>query len=73
MGSNLKPILANVFMCHFKIIWLKNCLSSFKSIVYRRSVVHKILLFQSKDHVTLGGELGTTCTNISSFYDFKCL
>ena len=35
MGSPLGPTLANVFMCHFENIWLENCPSHFKPIVYR--------------------------------------
>ena len=38
MGSPLGPTLANVFMCHFENIWLENCPSHFKPIVYRRFV-----------------------------------
>ena len=51
MGSPLEPTLANVFMCHFENIWLENCPSHFKPIVYRRFVDETFLLFQSKDHV----------------------
>ena len=38
-------------MCHFKNIWLENCPSHFKPIVYRRVFDDTFLLFQSKDHV----------------------
>ena len=51
MCSPLGPTLANVFMCHFEKIWLENCSSHFKPIVYRRFIDDTILLFQSKDHV----------------------
>ena len=51
MGSPLGPTLANVFMCHFENIWLENCPSYFKPIVYRRFVDDTFLLFRSKDHV----------------------
>ena len=51
MGSALGPTLANVFMCHFETIWLENCPSHFKAIVYRRFVDDTFLLFRSKDHV----------------------
>ena len=51
MGSPLGPALANVFMCHFENIWLENCPSHFKPIVYRRFVDDAFLLFRSKDHV----------------------
>ena len=45
MGSPLGPTLANVFMCHFENIWLENCPSHFKPIVYRRFVDDTFLLF----------------------------
>ena len=51
MGSPLGPTLANVFMCHFEIIWFENCPSNFKPIVYRRFVDDRFLLFRSKDRV----------------------
>ena len=51
MGSPLGPTLANVFMCHFENIWLENCPSHFKAIVYRRFVDDTFLLFPSMNHV----------------------
>ena len=51
MGSPVGPTLANVFMCHFENIWLENCPSHFKPIVYRRFVDDTFVLFRSKDHV----------------------
>ena len=51
MGSPLRTTLANVFMCHFENIWLENCPSHFKPIVYRRFVDDTFLLFRSKYHV----------------------
>ena len=51
MGFLLGPTLANVFMCHFENIWLENCPSHFKPIVYRRFVDDTFVLFRSKDHV----------------------
>ena len=48
MGS---PTLANAFMCYFENIWLENCPSHFKPIVYRQFVDDTFLLFRSKDHV----------------------
>ena len=38
-------------MCHFENIWLENCPSYFKPIVYRRFVDDIFLLSWSKDHV----------------------
>ena len=51
MGSPLGSTLANVFMCHFEKIWLENCPTHFKPIVYRRFVDDTFLLFLTKDHV----------------------
>ena len=51
MGSLLGPTLTNVFMCHLENIWLENCPSHFKPIVYRRFVDDTLLLFPSKNHV----------------------
>ena len=51
MSSPLGPRLASVFLCHFENIWLENCPSHFKPIVYRRFVDDTFLLFRSKDQV----------------------
>ena len=51
MGSPLGPTLANVFMCHFENIWLENCPTHFKPIVYRRFVDDTFSLFRAKDRV----------------------
>ena len=48
MGSPLGPTLANVFMCHFENIWLENCPTHFKPIVYGRFVDDIFLLFSKK-------------------------
>ena len=45
MGSPLGPTLVNVFMCHFENIWLENCPTEFKPVVYRRYVGDTFLLF----------------------------
>ena len=38
VGSPLGPILANACLCHYEKIWLKECPSQFKSVVYRRYI-----------------------------------
>ena len=38
-------------MCHFENIWLENCPSHSKTIVYRQFVDDTFLLFRSNDHV----------------------
>ena len=51
MGSPLGPTLANVFLCYHEKIWLQNCPSEFKPIIYRRCVDDTFLLFRSKNHI----------------------
>ena len=51
IGSPLGTTLANAFMCHFENIWLENCASHFKPIVYRWFVDDTFLLFRSKNHI----------------------
>ena len=36
MSSPFGPTLANVFLCHYENIWLNECTSQFKPVVYRR-------------------------------------
>ena len=45
VGSPLGPTLANFFMFHFENIWLENCPSYFKPVVYRRFTDDTFLLF----------------------------
>ena len=51
MGSPLGPTLANVFLCYHEKIWLQNCPSEFKPVIYRRYVDDTFLLFRSKYHI----------------------
>ena len=51
MGSPLGPTLANVFLCYHEKIWLQNCPSEFKPVIYRRYVHDKFLLFRSKHRI----------------------
>ena len=51
VGSPLGPTVANVFRCHFEKIWLENCQSHLKPIVYRRFADNTFLLFRSQDHI----------------------
>ena len=51
MGSPLEPTLANVFLCYHEKIWLQNCPSEFKPVIYRRYVDDTLLLFRSKHHI----------------------
>ena len=51
MGSPLGPTLSNVFLCYHEKIWLQNCPSEFKLVIYRRYVDDTFLLFRSKRHI----------------------
>ena len=51
VGSPIRPILANVFMCHFENLLFENFPPYFKAIVYRRFVDDTFLLFQVNDYV----------------------
>ena len=53
MGSPLGPTLANAFLCHYEQIWLSECPSQFKPVVYRRYVDDIFVLFKSKEHLKL--------------------
>ena len=51
MGSPLGLALANIFMCSFENIWLKDCPHSLKSVFYRQYVDDIFVLFSSIDQV----------------------
>ena len=51
MGGCVSPTLADVFLSHYEEIWLSNCPTDFKPVVYRRYVDDCFLLFKCKSHV----------------------
>ena len=51
MGSPLGPVLANIFLCHNEVRWLKECPKQFKPIYYKRYVDDIFTLFTSKEQV----------------------
>ena len=51
IGSPLGSTLAKVFLCYHEKIWLQNCPSEFKPVIYRRYVDDTFLLFRSKHHI----------------------
>ena len=51
MGSPLGPTLVNVFLCYHEKIWLQNCPSEFKPVIYRRYVGDTFLFFHLKHHI----------------------
>ena len=50
MGSPLGPALANIFMCSFESIWLRDCPNDFKHVFYRCYVDDIFALFSFPDH-----------------------
>ena len=40
-----------MIICHYEKIWLNECPSQFKPVVYRRSVDNIFVLFKSKEHL----------------------
>ena len=51
MGFPLGPTFANVFLCYHEKIWIQNCPSEFKPVIYRRYVDNTFLPFRSKHHI----------------------
>ena len=50
MGSPLGPTLANIFLSHHEQIWLQNCPSNFKPLVYHRYVDDTFTIFSHPEH-----------------------
>jgi hypothetical protein len=53
MGSPLGPLFANIFLSFHETIWINNCPTNFKPLLYRRYVDDTFLLFRSRDHIPL--------------------
>ena len=51
MGSPLGLTLSNVFLCYHGKIWLQNCPSEFKTVIYKKYFDDTFLLFRSKHHI----------------------
>ena len=51
MGSPLGPTLANVFLCHWELDWLKKCPKQFKPLYYKRFMDDTFLLFKCQNDV----------------------
>ena len=72
MGGPLSPVLANSFMCHHEAVWLSNCPSEFKPLVYRRYVDDCFLIFREKSHVKLFADyLNSQHNNIKFTYELE--
>ena len=53
MGSPLGPTLANAFLCHYEKIWLNECPSQLKPVVYKHYVDNIFVLFKFKEYLKL--------------------
>ena len=51
MGLPLGPTFANIFLCHWEKIWLRDCPQEFKPILYKRYLDDTFLVFKSPEHV----------------------
>ena len=51
MGSPLDPTLANIFLCHWKTMWLKNCIKAFKHVHYKKYLDDIFVLFEKLEQV----------------------
>ena len=51
IGSPLGPTLTNAFLSHYEKIWLNECCSQFKPVVYRHYVDDIFVLFNSKEYL----------------------
>ena len=48
MGSPLGLVLANIFLCHHEMNWLRKCPTSFTPVLYKRYVDDIVVLMDSK-------------------------
>ena len=72
MGSSLGPTLANPFLCHYEKLWLDNCPSEFKPVVYRIYVDNIFVLFKPKDHLlSFARYINTTHKYLEFTFDFE--
>ena len=76
MGSPLRPTLANAFLWYYKKLWLDNCPTEFKNVVYRIYIDDIFVLFKSKDHLLSFARYMNTRheqNNSLSFLDIKII
>ena len=72
MGSPLGPTLANVFLCHWEVDWLKKCPKQFKPIYYKRYMDDTFLLFNSQNDVKKFHKyIGSRHKNISFTFEIE--
>ena len=61
MGSPQGPTLANIFLCHYEDIWLRNCSLECKPSYYKRYVDDIFVLFESETQVESFKNSMNTC------------
>ena len=61
MGSPVGPTLANIFLCHYDDIWLRNCSLECKLGYYKRYVGDVFVLFESEIQVEPFKDFMNTC------------
>ena len=52
MGGCASSTLADIFLSHYEKIWLQNCPTNFKPVLYRRYVDDTFLLFKNHSHIS---------------------
>ena len=67
MGSSLGPTLANIILCHYEDIWLRNCSLEFKPSYYKSYVDDIFVLFESEIQVESFKNFLKTCHRKMSF------
>ena len=85
MRSPLGPTLANIFLCHYEDIWLRNCSLECKPSYYKRYVDDIFVLFESETQVESFKNFMNTChpkmkftfekeqNNCFNFFDVKLI
>ena len=61
MGSPLGSTIANIFLCHYEDIWLRNCSLECKPSYYKRYVDDIFVLFESESQVESFKNCMNTC------------
>ena len=61
MGSSLDPTVANIFLCHYEDVWLRNFSLEYKSSYHKGYVDDIFVLFESETQVELFKSFINTC------------
>ena len=72
MGSPLGPALANMFLSHHEVSWIKNCPSTFSPKFYKRYVDDIFVLMHSEENLlSFLGYMNTKHPNISFTHELE--